>query len=311
MEEAIKTEALTKNYNGFRALDRLDLTVQKGRIVGFLGPNGAGKTTTIKILTRLLRPTAGQAYLWGKDVANNPRGAMERVGAVVETPELYPELTPREILAYVGSLRDMSKDEIRRRTSAVLGEVKMSEWADQRTGNFSKGMKQRVAIAQALLDEPDLLILDEPTNGLDPRGMAEVRDVIRGLGKRGVTVFMSSHLLYEVQETCDRVALINKGKLLVYDDMDRIALLKKGGRVEVEALAEIPADIADRVRVLPGVTGVQDPDGTRMTVDFADGGEERAAVLEQLLAWGVRVRSFKDLAMPLESVYLDLIQESR
>ncbi len=281
-------------------------------MVGFLGPNGAGKTTTIKILTRLLRPSAGRAYLWGEDVADDPRGAMERVGAVVETPELYPELTPREILAYVGGLREMSKPEIRGRTKVILDEVKMAEWADKRTGTFSKGMKQRIAIAQALLNEPDLLILDEPTNGLDPRGMTEVRDVIQALGKRGVTVFMSSHLLYEVQETCDRVALINKGKLLVYDDMERIALLQKGGRlVEVEALVPIPAEVAERIRTEPGVVGMQGPDGTRVTIEFADGGEERAAVLEHLIAWGVRVRSFKDISMPLESVYLDLIRESR
>ncbi len=310
--DAIKTEGLTKNYGDLRALDALDLAVGSGHVVGFLGPNGAGKTTTIKILTRLLRPSAGRAYLWGEDVADDPRGAMERVGAVVETPELYPELTPREILAYVGGLREMSKPEIRGRTKVILDEVKMAEWADKRTGTFSKGMKQRIAIAQALLNEPDLLILDEPTNGLDPRGMTEVRDVIQALGKRGVTVFMSSHLLYEVQETCDRVALINKGKLLVYDDMERIALLQKGGRlVEVEALVPIPAEVAERIRTEPGVVGMQGPDGTRVTIEFADGGEERAAVLEHLIAWGVRVRSFKDISMPLESVYLDLIRESR
>ncbi len=311
MREAIRTEGLTKNYSSFRALDNLDLMVGSGHIVGFLGPNGAGKTTTIKILTRLLRPTAGRAYLWGVDVEEDPRGSMERVGAVVETPELYPELTPREILAYVGSLRDMPRVDLRQRTREVLEQVKMVEWVDKRTGSFSKGMKQRVTIAQALLDSPDLLILDEPTGGLDPRGMAEVRDVIRGLGKQGVTVFMSSHLLYEVQETCDRVALINKGKLMMYDDMDRIILLQKGGRVEVEALSPITAEVAQRTRGLPGVKGLQGPEGNRMVVDLEDGGEARAVLLETLVRWGLRIRSFKDLEMPLESLYLELIEESR
>jgi len=309
--EAIKTTGLTKNYDGFRALDDLDLTVSSGQVVGFLGPNGAGKTTTIKILTRLIRPTSGQAYLWGVDVADDPRAAMERVGAVVETPELYPELTPREILSYVGSLRDMPPAEIGQRIREVLEQVKMVEWGDQRTGKFSKGMKQRIVIAQALLDQPDLLILDEPTAGLDPRGVAEVRDVITGLGKHGTTVFMSSHLLYEVQETCDRVALINKGKLLVYDDLAHINLLQKGGRIEVDALAPIPEDVAQRTRDLPGVNGVQGPEGTRMVVNLEGGGEERAALLETLVGWGVRIRSFKDVEMPLESLYLQLIQESR
>ncbi len=309
--EAVKTEGLTKNYNGFRALDNLDLRVESGHIVGFLGPNGAGKTTTIKILTNLLRPTAGHAYLWGVEVRGDPRGAMERVGAVVETPELYPELTPREILAYVGSLRDMPPRDVRQRTAEVLEEVKMAEWVDKRTGSFSKGMKQRIVIAQALLNNPDLLILDEPTGGLDPRGMAEVRDVIRGLGKHGVTVFMSSHLLYEVQETCDKVALINKGKLLVYEDLNRIALERKGERVEVEALAPISSEIIRQTKGLEGVAHVEGSDGPRMVVTLEEDGEVRANLVENLVRWGLRIRSFKDMEMPLESLYLDLIQESR
>jgi len=285
--------------------------VSSGKIVGFLGPNGAGKTTTIKILTGLLRPSEGRAYIWGVDMAREPQEAMARVGAVVETPELYPELTPREILSYVGRLRDMPRDAIRDRSKAVLEEVKMTEWADQRTGKFSKGMKQRVGIAQALLNEPDLLILDEPTGGLDPRGMAEVRDVIKGLGKAGITVFMSSHLLYEIQETCDSVALINKGKLLMHDDLDRITLWRKGGRVEVEALPPIPSEIVERIRTSSGVKSVQGPDGNRMVLDLDGGDEERAALLRQLLGWGLRVRSFKDVEMPLESLYLELVKESR
>ncbi len=311
MSEAIKTEGLTKHFNGFQALDHLKLSVGSGRIVGFLGPNGAGKTTTIKILTGLLRPSEGQAYIWGVDVVEEPQEAMKRVGAVVETAELYPELTPREILTYVGRLRDMSPDEIRDRSKVVLEEVKMTEWADQRTGKFSKGMKQRVGIAQALLNEPDLLILDEPTGGLDPRGMTEVRDVIKALGKGGTTVFMSSHLLYEVQETCQSVALINKGKLLMYDDLDRITLWRKGGRVEVEVLPPIAPEIVERARALAGVKSVQGPDGNRIILDLEGGDEERAALLRQLLGWGLRVRSFKDVEMPLESLYLELVKESR
>jgi len=311
MSEAIKTEGLTKHFNGFQALDHLKLSVGSGRIVGFLGPNGAGKTTTIKILTGLLRPSEGQAYIWGVDVVEEPQEAMKRVGAVVETAELYPELTPREILTYVGRLRDMSPDEIRDRSRVVLEEVKMTEWADQRTGKFSKGMKQRVGIAQALLNEPDLLILDEPTGGLDPRGMTEVRDVIKALGKGGTTVFMSSHLLYEVQETCQSVALINKGKLLMYDDLDRITLWRKGGRVEVEVLPPIAPEIVERARALAGVKSVQGPDGNRIILDLEGGDEERAALLRQLLGWGLRVRSFKDVEMPLESLYLELVKESR
>ena len=185
--------------------------------MGYLGPNCAGKTTTIKILTSLLRPTGGKAFLNGIDVVRNPKEALASVGAVVETPQLYPQLTPMEILAYFGQLRGLDSNVIRERSVAVLEEVKMSDSANKRTGEFSTGMKQRVAIAQALLHDPSILILDEPTVGLDPRGMIEVRELIKQLKERDFTIFMSSHLLNEVQEVCDKVAIVDKGALLVYD----------------------------------------------------------------------------------------------
>ncbi len=176
MVEPISIQNLTKEFNGFRAVDNLTLTVKKGSFVGFLGPNGAGKTTTIKILTNLLGTTSGSAFLNGVDVTKDPKDALASVGAVVETPEFYPYLTPRETLAYLGELRGMRKEEIKTRTDEVLKTVKMEDWADKRIGKFSKGMKQRIAIGQAILHKPELIILDEPTSGLDPRGMIEVHE---------------------------------------------------------------------------------------------------------------------------------------
>src|SRR5881396_1008303 len=207
--------ALGKDYGRFTALKALDLTVEPGISLGFLGPNGAGKSTTIKIMTNLIRATRGQAALFGIDVRREPTRALARVGAVIETPEFYGYLSPLETLAYAGRLRGMARADIRARSEAVLKEVRMGEWAGHRIQEFSKGMKQRLAIAQALLHEPDLLILDEPTSGLDPRGMAEIRDLIKSLKGKGRTIFMSSHLLGEVQEVCDEVALLNHGELLV------------------------------------------------------------------------------------------------
>ncbi|OGS41660.1 MAG: multidrug ABC transporter ATP-binding protein, partial [Euryarchaeota archaeon RBG_16_62_10] len=223
----IELQGLTKNFGVIKAVDNLDLTVPEGRTVGFLGPNGAGKTTTIKILTNLISATSGHALLRGIDVTTDPKRALSSVGAVVETPEFYPYLTPVETLAYLGRVRGMSGRELTSRTNEVLEQVKLEQWRSTRIGKFSKGMKQRLAIAQALLHQPEILIFDEPTSGLDPRGMVEVREIIRGLKKERYTIFMSSHLLLEVQEVCDSAALIDRGKLLVYDSMDNLKGLTK------------------------------------------------------------------------------------
>jgi len=199
----IELQQLTKTFGPIRAVDNLSLKVPAGVTVGFLGPNGAGKTTTIKILTNLISATSGKAFIEGIDVISKPKEAMKNVGAVVETPEFYPYLTPDETLSYLGRIRGMSAAEIKKRSGEVLDQVKLSEWRTTRVGKFSKGMKQRLAIAQALLHEPEVLILDEPTSGLDPRGMVEVREIIRSLKRQQYTIFMSSHLLGEVQEVCD------------------------------------------------------------------------------------------------------------
>jgi len=234
--EPIVLENLTKEYgNGakLKAVDSLNLTVKKNSFVGFLGPNGAGKTTTIKMLTSLLRVTSGKAYLNGIDVVGDPKNALADVGAVVETPEFYPYLSPNETLEYLGKLRGMGEKDIKRRTKEVLATVKMGKWADARIGSFSKGMKQRVAVAQALLHEPSTIILDEPTSGLDPRGMVEVREVLKELKKLNYTIFMSSHLLNEVQEICSEVAIIDQGRLLAYDSVEALVSQIESRRLDV------------------------------------------------------------------------------
>ena len=218
----IEIEHLIKQFGVIKAVDDLSLGVPARKTVGFLGPNGAGKTTTIKILTNLISSTSGSAFINGVDVVTDPKKALAHTGAVVETPEFYPYLTPMETLAYLGRLRGMSSNDISRRSNEVLSDVKMTEWRGTRIGKFSKGMKQRLAIAQALLHEPEVLILDEPTSGLDPRGMVEVREIIKSLKRQDYTIFMSSHLLGEVQEVCDSAALIDHGKLLVYDSIDNL-----------------------------------------------------------------------------------------
>src|SRR5437867_367396 len=300
-EFPVRLEGLGKEYGHFTALKSLDLTVPKGTSLGFLGPNGAGKSTTIKIMTNLIRPSRGRAALFGIDVRQDPTRALARIGAVIETPEFYGYLSPLETLAYVGRLRGMSSSQIEHRSEAVLKEVKLTDWVDHRIQEFSKGMKQRLAIAQALLHEPEILILDEPTSGLDPRGMAEVRDVIKSLKGEGRTIFMSSHLLGEVQEVCDDVALLNHGDLLRGADTStfQTTFLRSPTPQDLEALAS-----------LPGIVEVKAEGDSTVDLRISGGEEGQARVLEAMVSRGLKVLTYRPLGSSLEQLYLDRIQES-
>ena len=311
MTEPIVIEHLTKDFSGFKAIDDLNITVKKRSFMGFLGPNGAGKTTTIKILTHLLYATSGSAYLNGIDVTKDPKHALFDVGAVVETPEFYPYLTPVETLAYMGELVGLSDEDIRRRTKEVLETVKMTEWADKRIGKFSKGMKQRIAIAQAILNEPLIVVLDEPTTGLDPRGQFEVREILTELKKEGYTVFMSSHMLNEVQDVCDEVALINHGKLL---QVGKVADLVKSNdfrRLEIKIKQNVDADVLKKVASLSGVSELEAVGPSVFVLSIHGGEDAQIALLLQLISLELKVVSFKESGVALENLYMSLIQESR
>ena len=307
----IELQNLSKAFGPIKAVDGLSLKVPKGETVGFLGPNGAGKTTTIKIMTNLITATSGRAVLHGIDVVTNPKQALDSVGAVVETPEFYSFLTPVETLAYLGSIRGMHSDEIKQRSNEILHEVKLEEWRNTRIGKFSKGMKQRLAIGQALLHEPEILILDEPTSGLDPRGMVEVREIIRRLKKEHYTIFMSSHLLLEVQEVCDRAALIDKGKLLVYDSMDNLKNLTKIAKIEVTTASDITTDMANKVRSMRNVRAVEGVNSHTIVVTYEGPVEARAELLLAIQSIGAKVTGFSSVGLPLEMMYMDLVKESR
>ena len=221
MREAIVIESLSKYYNRFLALDNLSLRVTENENVGLLGPNGAGKSTTLKILCGLLRPSSGAAYIDGINIVGKPEQALSRIGTIVETPEFYPFLTPEETLGYLGRLRGMRGDGLRSRIKEMLSLVKLEEWAAIKIEKFSRGMKQRLALAQVLLHDPPILILDEPALGLDPRGVVEFREIIEGVGKEK-TIFFASHQLGEVAQICKKVAIIDHGRLLAYDDIAQL-----------------------------------------------------------------------------------------
>jgi len=306
--EPIVIENLSKKYGKLLAVDDLSLVVERGVCVGYLGPNGAGKTTTIKMLTNLLRATSGKAYLNGIDVIHHPKAALDGVGAVVETPEFYPQLTPNECLSYVGTIRGLSADVIADRSHAVLQQVKLVDVAERRTGTFSKGMKQRLAIAQALMHQPSILILDEPTSGLDPRGMVEVREIIKGLIKTDITILMSSHLLNEVQEVCDKVAIVDRGVLLTYDSVKNLSR-GQDVTVTINTLDSVTPPEFKAIKALKDVKSVKRTETLTLKVSFGGGPQAQFRVLRGIINTGIKVVSYMPQRAAIEDIYLQLVPE--
>lgn len=234
----IEIENLTQDYQiGFwrkrnvRALDSLNLRVEAGEVFGFLGPNGAGKTTTFKILMRMLRPTAGEARILGQPLDDLRMRA--RIGYLPERPYFYHYLTAREFLVYCGALCDLPRDRAAKRAADLLDQVGLSDSADKHLRKFSKGMLQRAGLAQALINDPEVLFLDEPMSGLDPLGRREARELIANLRARGKTIFFSSHILTDVEAMCDRVAILNRGRLV---ESGRLSEILKTRSNEIEAV---------------------------------------------------------------------------
>ena len=230
-EIALRTINLTKQYGQRLAVNNLSLDVQSGEIFGFLGPNGAGKTTTIRMALGLIRPTSGSVEILGKDVISQRAEILPRVGALIETPALYLYLSGRNNLRAIGSALGGVPE---KRIDAVLEQVGLVGRQKDRVRTYSLGMKQRLGIAMALLQEPDVLILDEPTNGMDPAGIVEMRDLVHTLANEGKTIFISSHLLSEVQQICTRVAIIDQGKLITESTVAELTKGQGEFRVTVE-----------------------------------------------------------------------------
>jgi ABC-2 type transport system ATP-binding protein len=207
----IEIRELTKNYGPHTAIQGLNFTVNKGEVVGFLGPNGAGKTTTMKIITGFMAPTSGEVKIGGVDVFESPVEVKKRIGYLPETPPVYGDMTVRDYLKFVANLKDVPKAKLKSHVDDALAKTQLTTVAHRMIQNLSKGFRQRVGIAQALVSQPEILILDEPTVGLDPRQVAEIRDLLKAL--RGQhTIILSTHILPEVEATCERVIIINKGR---------------------------------------------------------------------------------------------------
>jgi ABC-2 type transport system ATP-binding protein len=312
MPPSLEAVGLTKRFGSFTAVDHLNLKAEGAKCVGFLGPNGAGKTTTLKMFTDLIFPTEGEAFINGISVQVDRKRALAACGDLIETPEIYPSLTPREALEMSGALRGMRPEDIAHRTRTVLEEVKMAEWADEKVGSFSKGMKQRINVAASLLSDPEVAILDEPSTGLDPRGMAEVRNIVRGLKKENRLIFMSSHILSEVVDVCDEVALIDHGKLLFYDTLSNVTnrLNRTSSSVELAFVGPVGDEVLHGpVASCPGVASVSRLDAQRARVVISGGPELQAQVLERLATAHLGLVSFEPSQSALEELYLQEISK--
>jgi ABC-2 type transport system ATP-binding protein len=289
----LRATGLTKRYSsGVLAVDGVDLAVHRGEVYGFLGPNGAGKTTTMRMLLGLIRPTSGTVDLLGE-----PPGApvgLARVGALVESPGFYPYLSGLDNLRILARYRGVPRSQI----DAMLDAVDLSDRAGDRFATYSLGMKQRLGVASALLGDPELLVLDEPTNGLDPAGMADMRTLVRRLGAEGRAVLLSSHLLGEVQQVCDRVGVISGGRLIsestVAELRGRAALVVAATPLDVAARRAVQLLGADQVQVVGA--------GLRLTA----GEDEAAEINRELVAAGVEVSELRREERSLEEVFLEM-----
>lgn len=297
---AIVTRGLSKRYGRVRAVDGLDLTVPRGSLFGFLGPNGAGKSTTIRMLTGLVRPSGGEAQVLGVPIARRlTLGA--RVGALVEDPALYRHLSAWQNLALLASL---SGGAARREIAEALEAVGLTAVAHRAVGTFSHGMRQRLGIAQALLPRPELVILDEPASGLDPEGMAEVRAMLVGLRERGMTVFLSSHLLAEVEQTCTHVAVVARGQVVAQGEVGEVL---RGGALGVRLVVDDPERA---LTVLRGADGVSAEVVDGRTIEARADGLDAAELNETLVRAGVRVSEIVPRRRTLESYYLEAVRAS-
>lgn len=309
MAPSIEANQLTKTYGSFTAVSALNLKIQGTKCVGFLGPNGAGKTTSMKMFTGLITPSSGSALLNGVDVRKDKKGALESCATLIETPEIYGSLTPKEALTMLCEIRGVPREERSKRIDDALAEVKMTEWERKKVGSFSKGMKQRVNIASTLLSDPEVIILDEPSTGLDPRGMSEVRGIVKSLRNR--LVFMSSHLLAEVTDVCQEVAMIDHGKLLVYDSIENVTakFAGTGGAVEVGFVKAVDDAVTASVSKIAGVQSVTKSKDRYIVVRFDSKAVTPDKLFESIAGLKAGAMSFEH-SSGLEDAYLTLIKET-
>jgi ABC-2 type transport system ATP-binding protein len=302
----IEAKDLVKTYGSLAALDGVSFDVQKGEVLGFLGPNGAGKTTTMRILTTYIPPTNGTATVAGYDVFEQSLEVRRRVGYLPETIPLYPEMSVYDYLSFAAALRGVPNRA--ERVEEVMEQVAIADRADDPIGRLSKGLKQRVGIAQAVVHNPEILILDEPTIGLDPKQIIEVRELIRGLGGDH-TVILSTHILAEVSQVCNRVLIINKGRIVAEDTPERLANRLKGAEQVRLVVAKPAEDAMDVLKNIAGVSHVVSQDTGVFDIELELGSDRRPDIAAAAVNRGWELLELRPVDMTLEDVFLQLTTE--
>jgi ABC-2 type transport system ATP-binding protein len=310
----IKVQGLTKRYARTIAVDNISFEVEKGQIVGFLGPNGAGKTTTMRVLTCFLPPTAGTCNVAGFDVLENPLEVKKRIGYLPETPPLYPEMEVDEYLVFVGRLKGIGGADVERRASEAMEKCALGDVRHKLIGKLSKGYRQRVGLAQAIIHNPDVLVLDEPTAGLDPKQIIETRELIKQLGGEH-TIILSTHILSEVEHSCERVVIINKGKLVAVDSVANLTNRLRGSEavaLEIESADGTLAsgDVQQRLEQVSGVSRVLAREGhdgrLAFEVESLQGRHIRADLARAVVSAGWNLNELRAVGLSLEDIFLQL-----
>jgi ABC-2 type transport system ATP-binding protein len=308
----IEVQHLTKRYGPFTAVDDVSFSVGSGEILGFLGPNGAGKTTTMRVITGYMPASEGSVTVAGHDVFSAPIEAKKRTGYLPETPPLYPDMTVRDYVTFVARIKGVPSREVRDRVEAVMKRTHIADMASRHCGKLSKGYRQRVGLAQALIHNPDVLVLDEPTAGLDPKQIIESRQLIKELGG-GHTVVLSTHILPEVSQTCQRVVIINKGKVVAVDTPDNLTARLRGSET---MFVQVHAPGADVAAALAGVAGVTRAQGTttetgvvNLEVDSERGRDVRRDLAAAVVTRGWGLLELRPMRMSLEDIFLSLTTE--
>jgi ABC-2 type transport system ATP-binding protein len=308
----IEVQHLSKRYGPFTAVDNVSFSVGAGEILGFLGPNGAGKTTTMRIITGYMPATEGTVTVAGHDVFNQPIEAKKRTGYLPETPPLYPDMTVREYVTFVARIKGVPSREVTGRVDDVMKRTFITDMANRHCGKLSKGYKQRVGLAQALIHNPDVLVLDEPTAGLDPKQIIEARQLIKELGGNH-TVVLSTHILPEVSQTCQRVVIIAKGKVVAVDTPDNLTARLRGSETLYLQVHAPGADVAPTLSSIAGVTRVkvdQANDGlSSIEVESAQGHDVRRELASAVVTSGWGLLELRPMRMSLEEIFLSLTTE--
>jgi ABC-2 type transport system ATP-binding protein len=300
---AIELDGVTKRFGDVTALQNVSFTVESGEVFGFLGPNGAGKSTTINVLLDFVRPTAGRARIFGQDVHDHSQAIRERTGVLPEGYDVYDRLTGREHLEFVVDSKDADDD-----PEEILARVGLDGDGDRRAGGYSKGMQQRLVLGMALVGEPDLLVLDEPSTGLDPNGARMMREVVREESARGATVFFSSHILGQVEAVCDRVGILSEGEMIAVDSVEGLRSAADLSATLDVTTAGLTDGAVDAVRALDGVASVS-VDGDHLSVAVEDAG--KTAVLSALEDAGVEVTDFATEEASLEDLFAAYTADGR